>query len=217
MGNYKEQKKKVQKRNKGKKFVYRNPTELAAKQVKVNPFEDMSKKKFQKQGKQYQGVINEYKNRFNSSTFIDKRIGEGSKGLSTEDKMKMRFKAQQMINLKSRKNKFSLLNEENGLDKEEHILTHRGKVVDDDNMSDVEKVTMMKFTAKWIIIWRKWTRIEERCHEKKSFRISSIKANCLKRRNKELNKKTETRLLYLMITSQNFQVYLKREEELSVS
>jgi hypothetical protein len=136
MGNYKEKSKKKIKRNKGKKFVYRNPTELATKEDKKNLFEEMSKHKFMKQGKQYQGVSEEYQNRNVTNSFVDKRIGEGSKGLSYEDKMKMRFKAQQMINLKSRKSKYSLLNED---DKGDHFLTHRGQVLDNENNSDFEK------------------------------------------------------------------------------
>jgi hypothetical protein len=136
MGN-KEFKKKIQKRKKGKKFVYRNPTDLLAnKEAKKNPFEEYSKKKFHKQGKGYQVVANEYQDRFKSNSFVDKRIGEGSKMLSYEDKMKLRFKAQQMINLKSRKSRFSLLNEV--ADHEEDILTHRGKRLDE-KYSDDEK------------------------------------------------------------------------------
>jgi nucleolar protein 14 len=135
MGNYKDNNKKKIKRNKGKKFVYRNPSELSTKVEKSNPFEELSKKKFMKQGKQYEGVKEEYQNRFVSNSFIDRRIGEGSKGLSYEDKMKMRFKAQQMINLKSRKSKYSLLNEDQ---EEDNLLTHRGRVIDGNN-SDVEK------------------------------------------------------------------------------
>lgn len=135
MGNYKDDKKKKIKRNKGKKFVYRNPSEHSNKVEKSNPFEELSKKKFMKQGKQYEGVKEEYQNRFVSNSFIDRRIGEGSKGLSYEDKMKMRFKAQQMINLKSRKSKYSLLNDDQ---EDDNMLTHRGRVIDGNN-SDIEK------------------------------------------------------------------------------
>lgn len=131
MGNFKDPKKKT-KRKKGKKFVYKGPTE---KVDKVNPFEELSKKKFMKQGKAYAGVIEEYNTKSNTNSFVDRRIGEGSKYLSYDDKMKLRYKAQQMINLKNRKNKFSLLDD----GKEEDVLTHRGKKIKDGELSDVEK------------------------------------------------------------------------------
>jgi nucleolar protein 14 len=134
MGNFKDPKKKI-KRKKGKKFVYRTPEE---KEKKMNPFEELSKKKFMKQGKSYDTVVKEYNQKNFENSFIDRRIGEGSKYLSQEDKMKLRFKAQQMINLKSRKNKFSLLDDGEG-DKNMHVLTHRGKKINENELSDVDK------------------------------------------------------------------------------
>lgn len=137
MGNYKDKNKKKIKRKKGKKFVYRGPTDFSQSQIseKKNPFEELSKKKFMKQGKHYDGLINEYQGRFSSNSFIDRRIGENSKSLSYDDKMKLRFKAQQMINLKSKKNKFSLLDEE-AEGANEFALTHRGKRLNEVNISD---------------------------------------------------------------------------------
>ena len=95
MSKNKENNKKKIKRKKGKKFVYRTPTEEVAK--KTNPFEDMSKKKLMKQGSKYDGVRNEYQTKNISNTFIDRRIGENSKNLTQEEKMKLRFKAQQLV------------------------------------------------------------------------------------------------------------------------
>jgi nucleolar protein 14 len=134
MGNFKDPKKKI-KRKKGKKFVYRPPEE---KEKKMNPFEELSKKKFMKQGKSYDTVVKEYNQKNFENSFVDRRIGEGSKYLSQEDKMKLRFKAQQMINLKSRKNKFSLLDDGEG-DKNMHVLTHRGKKINENELSDFDK------------------------------------------------------------------------------
>ena len=127
------------KRKKGRKFVYRNPSDNLDKDKKKNPFEELSKKKHTKQLKEYKGIMDEYKNRFNSNSFIDRRIGENSKHLSLDEKMKLRFKAQQLINLKNKKNKFSLLNDDEGYG-DDHILTHHGKKLDQlDDHSDAEK------------------------------------------------------------------------------
>ena len=95
MARNKENNKKKIKRKKGKKFVYRNPTEELEK--KTNKFEDMSKKKLMKQGPKYDGVRNEFQTKNISNSFIDRRIGENSKNLSQDEKMKLRFKAQQMV------------------------------------------------------------------------------------------------------------------------
>lgn len=89
--------KKKTKRKKGKKFVYRNPADIIEK--KSNPFEDMSKKKLMKQGPKYDVVRKEFQTKNISNTFIDRRIGENSKNLSQDEKMKLRFKAQQMVKL----------------------------------------------------------------------------------------------------------------------
>lgn len=136
---FKDKSKKKIKRKKGRKFIYNNPSDNLEKEKKKNPFEELSKKKNTKQIKEYKGILNEYKNRFTTNTFIDRRIGEHSRNLSQDEKMKLRFKAQQLINLKNKKNKFSLLNDdEEGLDN--HILTHGGKKLDQlDEYDDMEK------------------------------------------------------------------------------
>ncbi len=95
MSRNKENNKKKIKRKKGKKFVYRNLTEEINK--KSNPFEEVSKKKLMKQGSKYDGVRKEFQTKNISNTFIDRRIGENSKNLSLDEKMKLRFKAQQMV------------------------------------------------------------------------------------------------------------------------
>jgi len=136
---FKDKNHKKSKRKKGRKFVYRNPSDNLEKDKKKNPFEELAKKKHTKQLKEYKGIIDEYKDRFNSNSFIDRRIGENSKHLSQDEKMKLRFKAQQLINLKNKKNKFSLLNDDEG-NADDHVLTHRGKKLDQfDDHSDAEK------------------------------------------------------------------------------
>lgn len=84
------------KRKRGKKFVYKAVNE--EEKQKLNPFETVSHKKFKK-SVQSKEVANEYDQRFSSNQFIDRRIGEGSKNLSKEEKMKLRFKAQQIVNV----------------------------------------------------------------------------------------------------------------------
>jgi nucleolar protein 14 len=132
MGNFKDKNKKKIKRKKGKKFVYKNNSVLNKKEEKINPFEAVSNKKFMKHGKKYDNLINEYDSRYNTNSFIDNRIGEKSKSLSYDDKMKLRFKAQQLINMKNKKNKFSIMNEEG----DEDLLTHKGKNLNELNLID---------------------------------------------------------------------------------
>lgn len=138
MGNFKNKKPK-QKRKKGKKFVY-NQNQSTSNQVvsKANPFEEIAKKKLAKQGTQFKELIDEYKNRFNSNSFVDNRIGEGSKHLSYDDKMKLRFKAQQMVNQKLKKNKYSIMNDDDD-DKNLHTLTHKGKEIDLNKVENVKE------------------------------------------------------------------------------
>lgn len=87
------------KRKRGKKFTYKEETEKSqTKQVLSNPFEAISKKKFMKAGNQYEQLRKEYQNSSSVNSFSDRRLGESSRLLSLEDKMKMRFKAQQLVN-----------------------------------------------------------------------------------------------------------------------
>ena len=95
MSRNKDANKKKLKRKKGKKFVYRNPEEF---KKKNNPFEDISKKKLMKQSNKYDTVRQEFQGKNISNSFTDRRIGENSKHLTNEQKMKLRFKAQQMVN-----------------------------------------------------------------------------------------------------------------------
>lgn len=140
MANKVKDKNKKQKRKKGKKFVYKNPSEALPQ--KVNPFEVMARKKQTKQGKQYDNLKTEYQQRFSSNSFVDRRIGEYSKNLTQEDKMKLRFKAQQMvyhlyitpqINLKNKKKKFLLGDDD---EKDNAINTFKGGNIDEIDINE---------------------------------------------------------------------------------
>jgi hypothetical protein len=121
---------KKQKRKKGKKFVYRDPTQIIEK--KKNPFEELSKKKSMRLNNKYDGLVNSYQSIHSTNSFIDRRLGEHSKNLSYDDKMKMRYKSLQMTKI-GKKDKFVL-------DDEEGYLQHNGKIINDEHsQSDIEK------------------------------------------------------------------------------
>jgi hypothetical protein len=121
---------KKQKRKKGKKFVYRDPTNEIEK--KKNPFEELSKKKSMKLDNKYNGLVNSYQGRHNVNSFNDRRIGEYSKILSHDDKMKLRYKSIQISKM-GKRDKFVL-------DDENTYLQHNGKIIDDEHShSDIEK------------------------------------------------------------------------------
>ena len=82
------------KRKRGKKYIVIPNLNKPIK--KSNPFELISKKKFIKSNtNQYNELINDYRNKNNVNSFRDNRIGEGSKNLSQEEKMKLRYNVQQ--------------------------------------------------------------------------------------------------------------------------
>lgn len=87
------------KRKRGKKFKYDESKDpkIQALKNKSNPFEEFSNKKFSKSSNQFKELVNDYKNKNSSNSFQDNRIGEGSRHLSQEEKMKLRFKAQQLL------------------------------------------------------------------------------------------------------------------------
>ena len=84
------------KRKRGKKYIVIPKQNKIIK--KTNPFEEISKKKFIKSNtNQYNELINDYRNKNNVNLFKDNRIGEGSKNLSEDDKMKLRYNVQQRL------------------------------------------------------------------------------------------------------------------------
>jgi hypothetical protein len=121
---------KKQKRKKGKKFVYRDSTQEVEK--KKNPFEEISKKKSMKLDNKYNGLVNSYQSRHNVNSFTDRRLGEHSKNLSQDDKMKLRYKALQMTKI-GKKDKFVI-------DDDDAYLQHNGRIIDDEHdQSDIDK------------------------------------------------------------------------------
>lgn len=126
------------KRKRGKKFSY-DPTSKSKEELvksqksSANPFEAYASKKFMKTS-QYGNLRKEFNSAGNSNFIVDRRIGENSKNLTEEDKQKLRFKAQQLINLKKKQNKYDVMTpsaNDNSLQ-----FTHKGKTVNEANAND---------------------------------------------------------------------------------
>ena len=124
------------KRKRGKKYKYdpekeNNHTSL----TKHNPFEAFSQKKFQKKNNTFSQLISEYQSKNVVNSFQDKRIAENS-NLSYDEKMKLRFKAQQLLK-KTKKSKFAFDNDNSDSNSENDIkLTHKGKEINVNDISD---------------------------------------------------------------------------------
>ena len=207
---FKDKNKKKIKRKKGKKFVYNNPSDGLTKDKKKNPFEELSKKKHTKQMKEYKGILDEYKNRFTTNTFIDRRIGEHSKNLSQDEKMKLRFKAQQMINLKTKKNKFSLLNEDDD-NLGDHVLTHNGMKLDQVGFDDEMEKSDDEFFDKMD------NYMEEMDNNKKLSRKEIIqniinKSKLFKQEKQKLKKETKDQIQLLDDNFGELSTLLKKRE-----
>ena len=124
------------KRKRGKKYVVIPNQNKIIK--KSNPFEEVSKKKFIKSNtNQYNELINDYRNKNNVNLFRDNRIGEGSKNLSEDDKMKLRYNVQQRLKKSNKKAKF-LFEDEKYTNEEDLIFTHKGKNINDNDKLDIE-------------------------------------------------------------------------------
>jgi len=124
------------KRKRGKKYIVIPNLNKPIK--KSNPFELISKKKFIKSNtNQYNELINDYRNKNNVNSFRDNRIGEGSKNLSQEEKMKLRYNVQQRLKKSNKKAKF-LFEDEKYTNEEDLIFTHKGKKINDNDKLDIE-------------------------------------------------------------------------------
>ena len=124
------------KRKRGKKYIVIPKQNKIIK--KTNPFEEISKKKFIKSNtNQYNELINDYRNKNNVNLFKDNRIGEGSKNLSEDDKMKLRYNVQQRLKKSNKKAKF-LFEDEKYTNEEDLIFTHKGKKINDNDKLDIE-------------------------------------------------------------------------------
>ena len=135
------------KRKRGKKFKY-DPQKEQEKIEKHNPFEDFSKKKFIKQNNnEFKQLISDYQTKNNVNLFKDNRIAENATNLTYDQKMKLRYKAQQMLK-KSKKSKFAFDNDDNNIENKNNLfenseedkdlkLTHKGKEINSEDDSDL--------------------------------------------------------------------------------
>ena len=129
------------KRKRGKKFKY-DPQKEQQKLEKHNPFEEFSKKKFiKKNNNEFQQLITDYQTKNNVNSFKDNRIAENATNLTDDQKMKLRYKAQQMLK-KSKKSKFAFDNEDDDIKNKNNLsenseedlkLTHKGKEINSDD------------------------------------------------------------------------------------
>ena len=131
------------KRKRGKKFKYDPQKEKEALE-KHNPFEEFSKKKFiKKNNNEFKQLITDYQTKNNVNSFKGNRIGENATNLTYDQKMKLRYKAQQMLK-KSRKSKFAFDNDDDEKNKKNTLeesdedlqLTHKGKEINEGNSDD---------------------------------------------------------------------------------
>ena len=127
------------KRKRGKKFKYDPEKDIQNNkhQEKYNPFEAFSQKKFQKKNNSFAQLISEYQSKNIVNSFKDKRIAENS-NLSYDEKMKLRYKAQQMLK-KTKNSKFAFDNDDDNSNDDHIKLTHKGKEINDINdLSDAD-------------------------------------------------------------------------------
>ena len=148
------------KRKRGKKFKYEESKDLKLqairnKQNKQNPFEEVSNKKFVKSNTtQFKELVSDYKSKNIVNKFKDNRLGEGSTSLTEEEKMKLRFKAQQSLK-KTKKSKF-LINDDDNNDDQELTLTHKGKKIKENDPIDLDEEVIMKTI---ITIMNEWINL----------------------------------------------------------
>ena len=97
MGLKEKKHKEKNKRKRGKKYKYDPEKDKNNNNVlNTNPFEAFSQKKFQKKNNSFSQLISEYQSKNVVNSFKDKRIAENS-NLSYDEKMKLRYKAQQLL------------------------------------------------------------------------------------------------------------------------
>ena len=137
------------KRKRGKKFVFHDtttPTEdKKGNKIETNPFEEHSKsKKFNKDLEKRAGLLDDFRRLGKNSSVIDNRIAENSSKLSEDDKMKLRYIAEQRDRASShlrtkatrKREKFNLESDES--DGGDIFLgskggfTHKGRPIQDD-------------------------------------------------------------------------------------
>ena len=137
------------KRKRGKKFVWQTKTDEETskknKEKEVNPFEEHSKsKKFTRDLEKRQEMLQEFRKLGNNSQLIDNRIAERSSKLSEDDKMKLRYIAEQrdrainQLNTKTtrKRAKFNLDSDDDNDDGDVFFgggFTHKGKPIEDED------------------------------------------------------------------------------------
>ena len=203
------------KRKRGKKYKYDVESEkLRGKKNLidvVNPFEEMSNKKFLKSStSQFSQLINDYRNKNNVNYFKDNRLGEGSKNLTEEQKNQMRFKAQQMLKKSKKKNKFNFDDDD---DNNENIFfTHNGKKIlsedsfsiddnndDDDNYNQQMKNFIDKIDSKNL-----------NKHEK--YKEIILKSKQLKEEKQKIKEDLKNKINYLDENFSEINVLLKKRK-----
>ncbi len=140
------------KRKRGKKFVFRQPEEEDKKgnKVETNPFETHSRSRnHTKDLEKRQQLLDEYRRLGKNSSVVDHRIAEKSSKLSEDDKMKLRYIAEQKNSAQSylkhsrKREKFNLDSDES--DGNDIFLgngfTHKGKPLIQDDDFD-ERISM---------------------------------------------------------------------------
>ena len=141
------------KRKRGKKFLWRDPNGKEDSKTKTaeNPFEEHSTSKRAKRDmERREALIQEYRSLGKNGQFVDNRIAEKSSKMSEEDKMKLRYLAEQREQAKSHLNtgqsrkraKFNL--DEDDSDENGDLFmgfTHKGKRLDieDDFKEKIEE------------------------------------------------------------------------------
>ena len=127
------------KRKRGKKFVRYGDKQAEITQD-TNPFEEHSRvKNGVKDLEKRKGLIEEYRKLGKNSSIIDNRIAEKSSRLSEEDKMKLRYIAEQKerakMHLKTSKKRTKFHLDSDDSDQEVFLggFTHRGKQIQDED------------------------------------------------------------------------------------
>ena len=126
--------------------MYRDGQPAVQAEAPPNPFEEHSKSKaFARDLEKRQQLLQEYRKLGNNSSIVDQRLAEKSSKLSEDDKMKLRYIAEQKQGISSllktsrRKEKFNLdSSDEEAGDIVMGGFTHRGKPLVDDFNEKIE-------------------------------------------------------------------------------
>ena len=207
----KNHKKEKLKRKRGKKYKYDIESEkLRGKKNlidAINPFEEMSNKKFLKSStSQFSQLIKDYRNKNNVNYFKDNRLGEGSKNLTEDQKMQMRFKAQQMLKKSKKKNKFNFDDE----DDNNIIFTHNGKKITDDDSFSIENNDDDNYNQQMKEFMEKIDSKNLNKHEK--YKEIILKSKQLKEEKQKIKEDLKNKINYLDENFSEINVLLKKRK-----